>query len=163
MSCGVGRRRSLDPALLWLWCKLAATALIRPLAWESPYAMGVALEKTKRPKKKKKEFSLETAIDVRLRQWTLSGYWRDRVGVSSHPRVDTEVEPPGSDPSSSHWPVRPDLEYVIYLLSVLVSLVWWLIVLTFLASRDVGKKKTVGGNVNWCNHYGGQCRDSLKH
>ena len=31
-----------DPALLWL----AATAPIRPLAWESPYASGVALEKT---------------------------------------------------------------------------------------------------------------------
>ena len=23
MSCGVGRRRSLDPALLWLWCRPA--------------------------------------------------------------------------------------------------------------------------------------------
>ena len=35
------------PALLWLWHRLAATALIRPLAWEPPYAAGVALEKTK--------------------------------------------------------------------------------------------------------------------
>ena len=34
-----------DPALLWLWCKLAATALIRPLAWEIPSATGVALKK----------------------------------------------------------------------------------------------------------------------
>ena len=31
-----------DPSLLWLWCRLAATALIGPLAWEPPYAMGVA-------------------------------------------------------------------------------------------------------------------------
>ena len=31
----------------------AATALIRPLAWEPPYASGSALEKTKRKKKKK--------------------------------------------------------------------------------------------------------------
>ena len=31
-----------DPVLLWLWCRLAATALIRPLAWEPPYAVGVA-------------------------------------------------------------------------------------------------------------------------
>ena len=30
-----GRCR-LDPALLWLWCRLAAVALIRPLAWEPP-------------------------------------------------------------------------------------------------------------------------------
>ena len=50
MSCGVGHRRGLDPALLWLWHRLAATAPIRPLAWEPPYAMGVAQEKAKRQK-----------------------------------------------------------------------------------------------------------------
>ena len=44
-----------DPALLWLWCRLAATAPIRPLAWEPPYATGVALEKTHTQKKKKKK------------------------------------------------------------------------------------------------------------
>ena len=32
-----------------------ATAPIRPLAWESSYAMGAALEKAKRQKKKKKK------------------------------------------------------------------------------------------------------------
>ena len=53
MSCGVHRRRGLDPALLWLWCQLAATALIGPLAWESPYAMGAAQEIAKKTKKKK--------------------------------------------------------------------------------------------------------------
>ena len=31
-----------------------ATAVIRPLAWEPPYAVGVALEKTKKKKKKRK-------------------------------------------------------------------------------------------------------------
>lgn len=35
MTCGVGRRHSLDPKLLWLWHRLAATALIRPLVWET--------------------------------------------------------------------------------------------------------------------------------
>ena len=29
-----------DLALPWLWCRLAATALIRPRAWELPYASG---------------------------------------------------------------------------------------------------------------------------
>ena len=29
--------------LLWLWCRLAAQ--IRPLAWEPPYAAGVALKR----------------------------------------------------------------------------------------------------------------------
>ena len=28
MSCGVGHRRGSDPALLWLWCRPVATALI---------------------------------------------------------------------------------------------------------------------------------------
>ena len=51
MSCGVACRRSLDPALLWLWRRLATAALIQPLAWELPYAMSGALKKTKKKKK----------------------------------------------------------------------------------------------------------------
>ena len=45
MNCGVGGRRGLDPALLGLWCRPAATAPIRPLVWEPPHALGVALKK----------------------------------------------------------------------------------------------------------------------
>ena len=60
MICSVGRRHGSDLVLLWLWCRPAATAPIRPLAWrQSPYASGVALEKgqkTKKKKKKKKKF-----------------------------------------------------------------------------------------------------------
>ena len=55
VSCGVGRRWGMDPALLWLWCRPVATVLIRPLAWESPCATGVDLEKAKRKLKKKKK------------------------------------------------------------------------------------------------------------
>ena len=55
MSCGVGRRLRSDPVLLWLWCRLVATALIRPLAWEPPYAAGAAQEIAKRQKDKKKK------------------------------------------------------------------------------------------------------------
>ena len=51
VSCGVGNRYGSDPELLWLWRRMAATAPIRLLAWEPPYAMGTALEKTKRQKK----------------------------------------------------------------------------------------------------------------
>ena len=47
MSCGVGCRLGSDLALLWLWHKPAAVAPIRPLAWEPPYATGVALKKQK--------------------------------------------------------------------------------------------------------------------
>ena len=30
---------------MWLWHRSVAVVLIRPLAWEPPYATGVALEK----------------------------------------------------------------------------------------------------------------------
>ena len=63
MSCGVGHRRGLDPMLLWLWCRLAAAALIGPLAWEPPYAEDAALKR----KKKKEPHSAEGSgyIDTR--------------------------------------------------------------------------------------------------
>ena len=53
VTCGVGRRRGLDPALLWRWHRLAATAPIRPLAWEPPYAVGAAQEIATTTTKKK--------------------------------------------------------------------------------------------------------------
>ena len=41
--------------MLWLWCRPAAVALIRPLAREPPYAIGVALESKKIIKIKKNQ------------------------------------------------------------------------------------------------------------
>ena len=39
----------MDLALLWLWHRLVSTAPIRPVAWDPPCAMGVALKtKTKK-------------------------------------------------------------------------------------------------------------------
>ena len=55
MSCVVGHRCSSDLALLWLWRRPAATAPIRPIAWEPPYAAGVAQKNGKKTKKKKKK------------------------------------------------------------------------------------------------------------
>ena len=52
MSYGIGRRFGSDLALLWFRHRPAATALIRPVAWEPPYAAGAALEKVKKTKKK---------------------------------------------------------------------------------------------------------------
>ena len=43
-SRGIGCRCSLDPALLWLWYRLATPALIQSLAQELPYAAGAALK-----------------------------------------------------------------------------------------------------------------------
>ena len=54
MSCGVGHRRGSNPKLLWLWCRPEAVALIRPLAWEPPYAVGGVLEKDNKSKNKNK-------------------------------------------------------------------------------------------------------------
>ena len=40
-----------DLALPWLWCRLAAVALIQPLAWELPHATCVALKRKKKERK----------------------------------------------------------------------------------------------------------------
>ena len=56
MSCGLSHRHSSDPALLWLWCKPAATARVQPPAWELPYAAaGAALKRQKTKQKRKKK------------------------------------------------------------------------------------------------------------
>ena len=55
MNCSVSRIRDSDPELLWLWWRPAAVALIRPLAWELPYAESAALKSKKKKKKKKKK------------------------------------------------------------------------------------------------------------
>ena len=67
MSCGVGHRLTLDPVLLWLWHKPVATAPMKPLAWEPPYAVGSGPRKGKktekdRGKKKKGEWRLEMLL-----------------------------------------------------------------------------------------------------
>ena len=60
VSCGIGHRLGSDLALLWLWRKPAATALIRLLAWEPPYASGEALKGQKDKKKKNSIFKEDT-------------------------------------------------------------------------------------------------------
>ena len=41
----------MDPALLWLWPRPVAAALIRPQALELPHAVGEAQKKRKKKKK----------------------------------------------------------------------------------------------------------------
>ena len=62
VSCSVGHRHGSDPELLHLQCRPATVALIQPLAWEFPYAEGVALKKTKDKRQKKKKSSIVTAM-----------------------------------------------------------------------------------------------------
>ena len=54
MSCGLGHRCGSDPELLWLFCRQTALASVRPLAWEPPYAAGMALKKAKKQNKQTK-------------------------------------------------------------------------------------------------------------
>ena len=64
MICGVGHRRGLDPTLLWLWCRPAAIALIRPLAWKPPCAVGVAI---KYKQKESKTHSLKNNLHLNMK------------------------------------------------------------------------------------------------
>ena len=69
MSCGVGRRRGLGLALLWLRRRPVATAPIRPLAWEPPYATGAALEKD--PPQKRYLFIFIQVLTLCLCGWEI--------------------------------------------------------------------------------------------
>ena len=51
MSFGVGHRHGSDPALLGLWRRSPAVALIRPLANKPSNAAGAALKSEKKKKK----------------------------------------------------------------------------------------------------------------
>ena len=55
MSCGIGCRRSSDPALLWLWHRPAATALIRPPSRGTSIWRGCGPRKDKKKKEEEEE------------------------------------------------------------------------------------------------------------
>ena len=82
MSCGVGWRWGSDSTLLWLWHRPAATALIGPLAWEPPYAAGVALKSKK--KKKKKKSSLYNLDATPFFRCVFCEHFLPVCGFSSH-------------------------------------------------------------------------------
>ena len=93
MSYGEGRRHGSDPTLLWLWRRLVATAPIRPLAWEPPYAKGAAQEMAKRQKKQKTK-NKKTGVPV-VAQWL------------TNPTRNHEVA--GSVPALVQWVNNPAL------------------------------------------------------
>ena len=73
MSCGVGHRRGLDPRLLWH--RPVATFPIRPLAWEPPYAVGVALKRKKKQKTANYILFLKYKMNSFQRPYLLKGHF----------------------------------------------------------------------------------------
>ena len=69
MSCRVGRRHVSSLALLWLRHKLAAAALIQPLAWKLAYALGGAP-----PPKKTASYFVD--IDKLMLKFTWKGKYK---------------------------------------------------------------------------------------
>jgi len=67
MSHGVGHRLGSDPALLWLWRRLADIAHIQPLAWKLPYAPAAALRSKKKKKKKRKQKRMGGEFNLRCK------------------------------------------------------------------------------------------------
>ena len=54
----------LRSGIAWHWSRLAAVALIAPLAWEPPYAMGMALKGKKTKKKKVNHLNTASYIHI---------------------------------------------------------------------------------------------------
>ena len=90
MSCGVGCRCSLNPALLWLWHMLAAVALIRPLAWELSDALGAALKRLKDQKQTNKKTGFGVPV---VAKW-LTNPTRNREVEGSIPGLAQCVKDP---------------------------------------------------------------------
>ena len=66
MSCAGGHRHGLDPPLLWLWYKPVATVPNGPLAWQPPYAAGVALKRPKNINKNSHQVLWESKLSTSL-------------------------------------------------------------------------------------------------
>ena len=84
MSCGVGCRCATDLMWLWLWLwdRLAAAALIRPLAWELPYAVVVALKTNKDTNKSLQMINAGEGVEKREPSYTVGGnvHWCNQYG-----------------------------------------------------------------------------------
>ena len=61
-----------DLVLLCLWCRPAAAAPLRLLAWEPPYAIDVALKRPKRKKRKIILFTLRNTVGTTSYEISLS-------------------------------------------------------------------------------------------
>ena len=76
-SCRLSCKCSSDLALLWLWHRLAAAALIWPQTWELPYVMGAAIKNKNKKFKKRKYISQVFIIckSLRKKSWGYKDEW----------------------------------------------------------------------------------------
>ena len=74
-SCRVGHRHGSDPALLRLWCRLAAAAPIQPLVWELPYVAGAAVKKKKRKERKRRKEKKKKKREEKKTSWDSYAWW----------------------------------------------------------------------------------------
>ena len=81
---GVGRRCALDLVWLWLWRRLAVTALIRPLAWDPPYPVGVALKRLNKQTKNTSQGSRTGKSQRQNTDWWWRGLGEERWGGSAN-------------------------------------------------------------------------------
>ena len=106
MSCGVGHRCGLVLALLWLWRRPAAVALIRLLAWVPPYAAGVALKSKKieiynRECQQTRVGDLKRLIIMTSHKWDWSRKSTNKQYETIAFGMDKQC-----DPAVSHWELR---------------------------------------------------------
>ena len=80
--------------MLWLWRRLATVALISSLAWEPPYAKGVALKRQKQNKKtnKKTDEAAKDREGIRVLD-DLAGRWQSQEGLDTRDH-DTQFRDP---------------------------------------------------------------------
>ena len=58
---------------MWLWCRLAAAALIRPLAWECPQPTGMAMKREKKRREGKGRGGGKTPKPTHAHVWHNDG------------------------------------------------------------------------------------------
>ena len=66
----------LGSALLWLWCRPAAVAPNRPIGWERPHAMRVAL---KRQNKETEQASEPDSDTAGIRNYQAGNFYKFRL------------------------------------------------------------------------------------
>ena len=72
-------RHGSDLELLWLWHRPAAAALIRPLAWEYPYATCIALKRKKKKRERERDSKCQWGSE-KLECWWWECKWHSHHG-----------------------------------------------------------------------------------